>query len=160
MTKFKKTILAAVAVATIGVSAVVAYAQAPAPGGPPGPDAMRGRFMTRMCDDIDARANGRLAYLETRLAITAQQRDAWTAFANAARAATGPIKQACAAPRPTGALDMAQRMELMERFMAAGLEALRAVRPAVVTLNAALTEEQRTRFNNLFDGRMMGRGRM
>jgi hypothetical protein len=158
MTKFKKTAFAALALATVGVAAV-AYAQAPAT--PPDRGAMRERFMTRMCDDIDARANARLAYLETRLGITSQQRDAWNAFATASRGATAPIKQACAAPRPTGAVDLPQRMEIMERFMAARLEALRAVRPAVVTLQGALTDEQRTRLNDMFGGRMMmGRGRM
>lgn len=159
MVKFRKSALAALAVATIGVTAAVAYAQAPAPATPPGPDGMRGRFMTRMCDDIDARANGRLAYLETRLGITTQQRDAWNAFASASRAATAPIKQACAVPRPTGAVDLPQRMEIMERFMAARLEALRAIRPAVVTLQAALTDDQRTKLNDMFGGRMMGMGR-
>lgn len=91
----------------------------------------------------DARLAGMLAYAETRLGITDEQRGAWETFEQEVRTSTGPMDRLCeqigTAERPS---TLPERMARFEQVAEAGLAQLREIRPAVETMYAALTPEQ------------------
>jgi hypothetical protein len=98
----------------------------------------------RLCENREARTAGMLAFAERRLGITEAQRPAWDAFRQAVEASGAPVREACAelagADRPS---TLPQRLARMERMGDAHLSQLKAVRPALDTLYAQLTPEQR-----------------
>ncbi|GGF13128.1 hypothetical protein GCM10011611_18540 [Aliidongia dinghuensis] len=98
----------------------------------------------RMCDTMEARQAGMLAYAEVRLGITDAERPAWTKFAGTVKAAAAPMKQVCASvvaqPAPKTLPDHLHRMEQIET---ARLEQLRQITPAVEELYGSLTAKQR-----------------
>lgn len=132
--------------------AVPVFAQQPAPpaGGPAagGPD----RHFARMCEDQDARLAGKLAYAEKKLRITDQQRAAWNAFADSARASLKPTQDLCVRfkdePRPAA---LPQRLERAETMMQAHLQQLQTVRPALTALYGQLTPEQQKSADRLLN---------
>ncbi|WP_245986386.1 Spy/CpxP family protein refolding chaperone [Azospirillum thermophilum] len=136
----KRVLLTAAAVALgFGIAAPVLAQNGP--GGPgPGP----GRHFAMMCEDQDARLAGMLAFAEKKLAITDQQRPAWTRFADTARNSHKPMQDLCAKlkdqPMPTA---LPQRMERMEAMMQARLAQIQQVRPALTELYAQLTPSSR-----------------
>ena len=115
-----------------------------AQGGPMGGRGGPGFGAARMCENRDARLAGMLAYAEKRLNITESQRAAWDSFKQTVETSGAPMAQACAdlgSAKP--ATTLPERMARMERFQDAMLQQLKAVRPAVETLYAQLTPEQR-----------------
>ena len=152
----RKTMIATAAVialgGAIGVGALSyapdAFAQAQAP------DARLAHFQ-RMCTDGPARLAGMIAYAEVKLNLRAEQRPAWEQLTTAVRNAAQPLQRVCtqttALPEPG---DMLGRLDMGERFMTAGLEAIRTVRPALAQFQATLSPEQQATLRDL-----MGRGR-
>jgi len=161
--KRKTMIATAAAIAlggAIGVGALSyapdAFAQAQAPA--QGPDARLARFQ-RMCSDGPARLAGMIAYAEVKLNLRAEQRPAWEQLTTAVRSAAQPLQRVCtqttAMPEPG---DMVGRLDMGERFMTAGLEAMRTVRPALVQFQATLSPEQQATLRDLIGRR--GRGHL
>lgn len=135
----KRTLLTTAALA-LGLGLAVPVFAQPGPGNEGGP----GRpHAARMCEDQDARLAGMLAFAETKLKITEQQRAAWTGFADAVKSSQQPMKDLCAARKdqPRDAA-LPQRLERMEAMMSARLQQLQKVRPALDTLYAQLTPDQ------------------
>lgn len=85
---------------------------------------------------------GRLAYLEARIGLQADQKPAWDAFATAMKTAAAPMDALCAAtdgpPRfeadPLKRIDAAQRgADAMQKTLAATRDALQALLPSLTT---------------------------
>ena len=118
---------------------------------------MRGMMMRRMmmrrgdpqerCIDRLARHAARLAYVETKLNLTAQQQPLWDKVQSAAQTAEQKERQLCASLKPGAEPTMLDRMDRMQQFLSARLEALQTARPAVQALYQALTPEQQAIFN-------------
>jgi hypothetical protein len=164
----RKTMLAgAAAIAIGGALGVATLNHAPAfaqpgaqpagqPGAQPGmrgagptPEQRLARFQ-RMCTEGPARLAGMIAYAEVKLNLRAEQRPAWEQLTTAVRSAVQPLQRVCtettALPEPT---DLVGRMTMAERFMTAGAEAIRTVRPALVTFQATLSPEQQASLREL-----------
>jgi len=128
---------------------------------------MRGMMMHRMmmrrgdpqerCIDPLARRAARLAYVETKLNLTAQQQPLWDKVQSAAQIEEQKERQLCAGLKPGAELTMLDRMDRMQQFLSARLEALQAAKPAVQALYQALTPEQQAIFNRPSGGRREGR---
>jgi len=147
------------------------YAQAAPPDGQRGaggsPDEpgrrgwpmMRGMMMRRMmmrqdpqerCLDRLARHAARLAYVEVKLNLTAEQRPLWDKVQNAAQADEQKERQLCASLKPGAEPTILERMDRMQQFLSARLDALQSAKPAVQALYQALTPEQQAILNRPF----------
>ena len=167
------------AVAALVAGAITAGAQSQAPQAPPGsmmglPGAggamgpgMGGSGMMggmgpgmmgqAMCNAMAGHIEGRLAYLKAELKIADAQEPLWNAFAAAARENAKTMLARCTAM--TGqpgapAASLPDRLDQHEQFMAAGLEAMRAMSKALKPLYAALDDSQKQTMDQLFMGRM------
>ena len=121
-------------------------------------DRAQGMF-DRMCRDGDARLASRLAYTEAKVKPTAEQRTAWDAFARDARAAAEPMKRLCAAPATAvPANDAAASLARRETVMAAMLEGMKTIRPALERLQLALNDQQKAALAETFEHRGRGHG--
>lgn len=127
-------------------------------GGPGGGPAR----MQMMCENVDARVAGALAFAETKLNLTDAQKPGWTRLADTIKGSTQPMKQACAGvdfnnPPKT----LPERMDRMEKFVSAGASMMQTVRPAVTDFYNTLTPEQKQVADNLMQhhrgGMMHGR---
>ncbi len=145
----KRILLATAALGAAILVAVPVVAQQSGQGGGPGfhrahMGGMMGGGMERMCENREARMAGMLAFAETKLNITQQQRAAWTQFTETVRSADAPMARLCDqigdAEQPATLPD---RVERMEQVMAARLEQIQTVRPALEQLYQSLTPEQR-----------------
>lgn len=92
---------------------------------------------------------GRIAFLRAELKITEAQAGAWNAFADALRTNAkkagemrGEMMPSSAAGSPQAAT-MTQRLDLEERWLAARLDGVRAIKSASEALYAALSDEQK-----------------
>jgi hypothetical protein len=152
MRKNTSFVAMAASVILIGSQVVPAVAQTPsapstAPGLSAGPP-------SRICSDLDALLAGALAFGRIKLALADTQLPAWNKFGASASDAIEPVRQACATLPPsalqTGPLPpLPERLEHVERFGSAALEALRRLRPAVMELYAGLTPQQRETLDQL-----------
>lgn len=114
---------------------------------------MGGSHGSRMCgEDREARLAGLIAYAEKKLEITAAQRGAWTAFAQAMGEARKPMDQMCAEMTGEAPKEIDAALARRERAMTAALDSLRAIRPAIAKLSEALTPAQREKLNTLIPG--------
>jgi hypothetical protein len=121
---------------------------------------MRGMMMRRMmmrrgdpqerCIDRLARRAAHLAYVETKLNLTAQQQPLWDKVQSVAQTEEQKERQLCAGLKPGAESTMLDRMDRMQQFLSARLEGLQAARPAVQALYQALTPEQQAIFNRPF----------
>ena len=116
---------------------------------------MRGMMMRRgdpqeRCVDRLARHAARLAYVETKLNLTAQQQPLWDKVQSAAQTEEQKERQLCASLKPGAEPTMPDRMDRMQQFLSARLEGLQAAKPAVQALYQALTPEQQAIFNRPF----------
>lgn len=95
------------------------------------------------------RVEGRIAFLRAELKITDAQASAWNGFADALRTNAQKLAQVRAAmmPQPGSAQQqaptLAERLDLQERWLAARLEGIRAIKAAYVTLYATLSDDQK-----------------
>ena len=142
------------------------YAQAAPPGGQwgarGGPDEegrrgwpMMRRMMMRQdpqerCLDRLARRAARHAYVEVKLNLTAEQRPLWDKVQSAAQADEQKERQLCANLKPGAEPTILERMDRMQQFLSARLDALQSAKPAVQALYQALTPEQQAILNRPF----------
>lgn len=111
----------------------------------------------RMCGgDGEARLAGMIAYAEKKLDIAANQKPAWTVFTQAMRDAGKPMEQMCAEMTGEPPKEVDAALARRERMMAAALESLKSIHPAVAKLAETLTPEQRAKLNDLIPGQGMG----
>jgi hypothetical protein len=145
------------------VSATAAMAQTAGSGSPaPAPKSFEHHDpvarMKAMCIKHFARSAGRLAYLEARLQLTADQQPQWDKWRQAVAAGAEKERTDCladlpaAGQRPT-ALD---RDSHIEKMMATKVATLQAARPALEALYQSLTPEQRLVFDRPMHGRHEG----
>ncbi|QQP87397.1 Spy/CpxP family protein refolding chaperone [Skermanella sp. TT6] len=150
----KRTVLATAVLGTMLAAAVPVFAQGGPEGGPGGP----GPRFERMCENLDARVAGMLAFAETRLKITDAQRAAWDNFAQAVKNSEGPMKQRCENPEAfTRPATLPERAQRMEEMMTARLEQVRQIRPALDQLYAGFSDEQKKTADEMME-RMMRHG--
>jgi hypothetical protein len=109
------------------------------------------------CAAMTSHIEGRLAYLKTEIKITASQEQLWDAYASAARANAQTMASNCTAMWGQGGqekLSLPERLDRHETFMAAHLDALRAMTKALKPLYAALSESQKKSADELMWGPM------
>jgi hypothetical protein len=116
---------------------------------------MRGMMMRRQdpqerCTDRLAWRAARRAYVEVKLNLTAQQQPLWDKVQSTAQTEEQKERQLCAGLKPGAESTMLERMDRMQQFFAARLEALQAAKPAVQALYQALTPEQQAILNRPF----------
>ena len=104
---------------------------------------------------------GRIAFLEAELKITAAQQPLWDAFADAlranARGMAGMMTDLQGAMMPTqtaAPVALPQRIELQERMLAARLDMLRQVNAALLPLYTAFDDAQKRTADQLLAGPM------
>jgi len=101
---------------------------------------------------------GHIASLRTELKITGAQTGAWNAFAGVLRANARRVDQLRMGMMtgPNGRPpSLTQRLDRHERMMTAGLDNLRALKPALVRLYAELSTEQQATADRLLTHEMM-----
>jgi hypothetical protein len=158
------------AIAAIALTASVAVAQMPPPGGrgpgqrtPPTAEQMAAR-QTALCADMAARGAARIAYLETRLNLTPAQKPLFERWKAAVQSEQSTRQADCAKPRPardtnTPRPTLAERNQRMEDGLKTRLATLEKMRPAQEALDNALTADQKKIFERGGRERMaMGRG--
>jgi hypothetical protein len=112
------------------------------------------------------RVEGRIAFLRAELKITEAQASAWNAFANALRTNAQKLGQVRAAmmPQPGSAQQqaptLAERLDLQERWLAARLEGIRAIKSAFTNLYSTLSEDQKKNAGELLAPHMGMMGMM
>ena len=120
---------------------------------------MHGMMMRRMmmlrdpqerCTDRLAWRAARRAYVEVKLNLTAEQRPLWDKVQSAAQAEEQKERQFCASLKPGAEATLPERMDRMQQFLSARLEALQTAKPAVQALYQALTPEQQAILNRPF----------
>lgn len=104
----------------------------------------QGRGMMGGPANMGAMIDGRLAYLKAELGITAEQTAAWDGYAAAVKARVGTMQdmhRGMVAAMQSGTAPA--RMDARIKGMEAMVEAMKAVKPAMEKLYAALTDEQK-----------------
>jgi hypothetical protein len=96
---------------------------------------------------------GRLAFAKTELKITSAQEKAWDDFSNAVRQAAAKTQESGrmmhAMSGAAGHASPIQMLEQHEKNLAARLEALRIVKPAIEPLYASFSDEQKQAFHQI-----------
>ena len=120
---------------------------------------MQGGGMMRMMENcpmmggMAAHAEGRIAFLKAELAITDQQKAAWDAYAAAIKKnLTGMQAMRETMMKVMQAKSPVERLDAHISAMDARLAALKELKPAVNTLYAALSEEQKKKADELLTG--------
>jgi len=111
---------------------------------------MRGGDPQERCTERLAWRAARRAYVQAKLDLTPQQQPLWDKVQSAAQTEEQKERQLCASLKPGAELTMLDRMDRMQRFLSARLEALQTARPAVQALYQALTPEQQAILNHPF----------
>ena len=102
------------------------------------------------CTDRLARRAARLAYVQVKLNLTAEQRPLWDRVQSAAQTEGQKEAQLCASLKPGAEPTVLDRMDRMQQFLSARLDALQSEKPAVQALYQALTPEQQAILNRPF----------
>jgi hypothetical protein len=126
--------------------------------GGPGITGWRDRMMHRMmqrnpqerCEERLARRAAMRAYTEAKLDLTAEQRPLWDKVQSIAQSERQKERQLCATLKPGGETTTLDRLDRMQQFLSARLDALQTAKPAVQALYQALTPEQRAIFDHPF----------
>jgi hypothetical protein len=113
-----------------------------------------------MCIEHFARSTGRLAYLEAKLQLTADQKPLWDKWEEATAAGNATMRDDCIAgvpakDTPSTALDRDSRVE---KLLTDKLDTLKTARPALEALYQSLSPEQRIAFDQSTKGRHKGMG--
>jgi LTXXQ motif family protein len=128
-------------------------------GGGPGMQGWRGMMMHRMmmrrdprerCEERLAWRAAMRAYTESKLGLTPEQHPLWDKVESIAQSEQQKERQLCAALKPRDETTVLDRLDRMQQFLSARLEALQAAKPAVQALYQALTPEQRAIFDHPF----------
>ncbi len=143
-TKRVKIALGCLALAGIVAVAPLALAQQGPGGHPPHGEMGPGPHFKEMCDNLDAHRAAMLAFAEAKLGITADERAAWTKFAEQVKAAQAPIEKACADPANAAPLKtLPEHLAQMEQMTDLHAAVLRQLRPAIEAMYAQLTPAQK-----------------
>jgi hypothetical protein len=127
--------------------------------GGPGMQGWQGMTMHRMrmrhdpkerCEERLAWRAAMRAYTESKLDLTPEQHPLWDKVASIAQSEQQKKRQLCAALKPRDETTVLDRLDRMQQFLSARLEALQAAKPAVQALYQALTPEQRAIFDHPF----------
>ena len=127
--------------------------------GGPGMQGWRGMMMHRMmmrhdpkerCEERLAWRAAMRAYTESKLDLTPEQHPLWDKVESIAQSEQQKERQLCAALKPRDETTVLDRLDRMQQFLSARLEALQAAKPAVQALYQALTPEQRAIFDHPF----------
>jgi hypothetical protein len=127
--------------------------------GGPGMQGWRGMMMHRMmmrhdpkerCEERLAWRAAMRAYTESKLDLTPEQHPLWDKMESIAQSEQQKERQLCAALKPRDETTVLDRLDRMQQFLSARLEALQAAKPAVQALYQALTPEQRAIFDHPF----------
>jgi LTXXQ motif family protein len=102
------------------------------------------------CIDRLARRAAHRAYVETELDLTSEQRPLWDRLQNIAQGEQQKERQLCEQLKPGEELTTLQRLDRVQQFLTARLDALQAAKPAVQALYQSLTPEQREIFDHPF----------
>jgi hypothetical protein len=125
-------------------------------GGPMMHRQMWHRAMTRWdpqerCIDRLAWRAARLAYVEAKLDLTAEQRPLWDKLHGIAQGEQQKERQLCGQLKPREESTVLERMDRDQQFLSARLDALQSAKPAVQALYQALSPEQKEIFDHPFD---------
>ena len=138
--------------ALVVLGAAWAIAQTTPPAAPP-PFIARFHGMAphrMLCENREALLAGALAFVRTKLEITAAEEQAWQRFSAAAQHSMAALAEPCTAlaqqHQPTTLPD---RLALAEKMAAAHLQVIQSLQPALAELYSALTPEQRQRLDAL-----------
>ncbi|MEO8558489.1 MAG: Spy/CpxP family protein refolding chaperone [Rhodospirillales bacterium] len=163
----KSSIVAVAAVALIGATAVMAQNAPDANKGPAGKPGGHSRMMhdpqqaKNFCTSRYAGAAGHVAYLEAKLDLTAAQKPLFQKWEQSVMGSAQKSRDTCvtnvAATKPDTKPTILDRETRMEKSLSEKLDALKAQRPALEALYAALTPDQQAQFNRPI-GRMGHRG--
>jgi hypothetical protein len=97
------------------------------------------------CTEHYARLVGRLAYLEAKLGLNAEQQALFDTWRKAAVEGAGKVREACM--ERAASLDhdrtIVERLELLQKRLATGAEALEEAQAPLAALYQALDEDQR-----------------
>jgi hypothetical protein len=105
------------------------------------------------------RIEGQLAFHRAELRITDAQQPQWNAFAEAIRAAAGPLKQAVTASmQQAGPVPAPEQMERRIAALTAQAEAMRSVQAAARPLYAALSDDQKRTADALMEEHLRSMG--
>ena len=141
----------------------LAMAQAPAPDAQAHPDHHRPDFAAMhksLCEDRQARAAAKLAYVEVKLGLTDAQKPLFAKWRQAVMDSAAKQKTACLAEAPKG--DMKQMPTILEResheetALQARLDMLKSSRPALQAFYDSLTDAQKESFNHMHQEHMRG----
>jgi LTXXQ motif family protein len=102
------------------------------------------------CIDRLARRAAHRAYVETELNLSPEQRPLWDRLQNIAQGEQQKERQLCQQLQPPGEMTMLDRMNQVQQFLSARLDALQAAKPAVQALYQSLSPEQREIFDHPF----------
>jgi hypothetical protein len=111
-----------------------------------------------VCTEQFARLSGRLAYLEVKLDLTAEQHPLWDTWRAAVADGAGKVRAVCLqrVPNPDGRPTIIERLAHIQERLATGAAALQAAQPSLAALYQSLTPEQREMFEH---GMRMEHGR-
>jgi LTXXQ motif family protein len=119
----------------------------------------RGMMMHRMmmrrnpqerCEERLAWRAAMRAYTESKLDLTPEQRPLWDKVQSIAQSEQQKERQLCSALKPGDETTVLDRLDRMQQFLSARLDALQSAKPAVQALYQALTPEQRAIFDHPF----------
>lgn len=129
-------------------------------GGMGGPHGRHAAHMAQMCADAEAIIASRLAYVETKLALTAAQKPAFDQFATRIRGLAPTLKGACPEQDDDDQpATLPERLAFMTKHADTHATVIKTIKSAVDELYPALTEAQRKTADGLSPfGMGMGMG--
>jgi len=150
--------LALALAAAVVAGGVVVQSLADVGSGPAanGPEDHRHQFSPQqICVEHYARQAGHLAYLEARLELNPEQQALWDKWSQASAAGAEKLRAAClaAAPKADAKFTVLDREALAETMLGLKVDNLKAARPALESLYAALSPEQQAVFDREADRR-------
>ncbi len=115
-----------------------------------------------MCGAMAGHIDGRLAFIKAELKITSAQETLWNAYADAARGRTNTMLARCTTimSRRDAKVSLPDRLDQNEQFMAAQLDAMRAMNKALKPLYESFSDAQKQSADQLFWGSMGMMGMM
>ncbi len=109
-----------------------------------------------MCSAMAGHMEGRLAFIKAELKITPAQETLWNAYADAARNNAKTMLGRCTTmmSQRDAKVSLPERLDRNEQFMAAHLDAVRAMNKALKPLYEAFNDSQKQSADQLFWGPM------
>jgi hypothetical protein len=104
-----------------------------------------------ICGMMTTHVEGRLAFLKAELAITSEQESLWNEYAAAVRDNAKSVASRCSSMMNQGEAkqSLPDRLDAQEQFVAARLDALRAVSKALKPLYGSLSDTQKQHADEL-----------